>query len=432
MSSSHPKPLQTAKDLTSGDALLKFCLCEAARCGRTLASLGMTSMAIERREATNTKMAKRKRTTTRLIVAASETDPDMLYATKFWAPDPFIFLERNGRRTLVLSDLEIDRGRKQADADEFVMFSELEREVQGKSRKTPPYEKVLAHFLRKRGVKSAIVPAGFPLGYAEGLAANKIRIRATDGLFWPEREAKSATEIELMGRALRITEAGLRRSIEILKASKPGARKRLRWSGKSLTSEILRAEIDSTILRAGGVPTGTIVAGGDQACDPHERGSGPLYANSLIILDVFPRDAKTGYFGDMTRTVLRGRASEAQRKLWDTVKTGQALALKKIKAGVDGMAIHKAIQQFFADRGFPTEIRKGRRVGFFHGTGHGLGLEIHEYPRLQKVTLKERQVLTVEPGLYYPGVGGVRLEDVVVVTKTGCKILSRFPKRLEI
>ena len=101
---------------------------------------------------------------TRLIVAASESDPDMLYATKFWAPDPFIFLERNGKRTLVLSDLEIDRGRKQANADEFVMFSELEREVQGKSRKTPPYEKVLAHFLRKRGVRSAVVPAGFPLG----------------------------------------------------------------------------------------------------------------------------------------------------------------------------------------------------------------------------------------------------------------------------
>src|SRR4030095_11008565 len=132
---------------------------------------------------------------TRLIVAASESDPDMLYATNFWAPDPFIFLERNGKRTLVLSDLEIDRGRKQAHADEFVMFSELERELQGKSRKTPPYEKVLAHFLRKRGVRSAIVPAGFPLGYAEALAAGKIRVRATDGLFWPESEAISDKEL---------------------------------------------------------------------------------------------------------------------------------------------------------------------------------------------------------------------------------------------
>jgi len=377
-------------------------------------------------------MTKGKTKPARLIVAASDTDADMLYATKFWAPDPFIFLERNGKRTLVLSDLEIDRGRKQADADEFVMFSELEREVQGKSKKAPPYEKVLAHFLRKRGVKSTIVPANFPLRYAEELAANKIRVRATNGFFWPEREAKSNKEIEMMSHALRITEAGLKRAVEILKRSKPGTGKRLRWSGKTLTSEMLRAEIDSAILRAGGIPTGTIVAGGDQGCDPHERGFGPLYANTLIILDVFPRDAKTGYFGDMTRTVLRGRASAAQRKLWETVKAGQALALKKIKAGVDGMTIHKAIQELFAERGFPTELRKGRRVGFFHGTGHGLGLEIHEHPRLQKVTLKDRQVLTVEPGLYYPGVGGARQEDVVVVTKRGCKILSRFPKQLEL
>src|SRR6478736_6555752 len=163
--------------------------------------------------------------------------------------------------------------------------------------------------------------------------------------------------------------------MEVLKASKPKGKK-LIWSGKPLTSEILRAEIDSAMLRAGGTPTNTIVAGGDQACDPHERGSGPLYANSLIILDIFPRDAKTGYWGDMTRTVVRGRASDAQRKLWETVKAGQALALRRIKAGVDGMTIHKAIQELFAGRGFPTEIRKGRRVGFFHGTGHGLGLEI--------------------------------------------------------
>jgi Xaa-Pro aminopeptidase len=377
-------------------------------------------------------MSKGKDKATLLIVAASDTDPDMLYATKFFAPDPFIFLQKNGKRTLVLSDLEIDRGRKQAKADEFVMFSQLERETQGKSKKAPPYEKVLAHFLRKRGIRSAIVPSNFALGYAQELTANKIRVRATNGLFWPEREAKSEKEIEMIGRALRITETGLKRAIEVLKASKPGAGKRLRWSGKTLTSEMLRAEIDSTILRAGGIPTGTIVAGGDQACDPHERGFGPLYANSLIVLDVFPRAAKTGYFGDMTRTVLRGRASEDQRKLWETVKAGQALALKKIKAGVDGMAIHKAIQKFFAERGFPTEVRKGRRVGFFHGTGHGLGLEIHEHPRLQKVVLKDRQVLTVEPGLYYPGLGGARQEDVVVVTKSGCRVLSRFPKQLEI
>src|SRR5213078_4870863 len=136
-------------------------------------------------------MSRRKDKAALLIVPASETDPDMLYATKFFAPDPFIFLQRNGKRTLVLSDLEIDRGRKQAKADEFFMFSQFEREVQGKSKKAQAYEKVLAHFLKKRGVRSAIVPANFPLRYAEELAANRIRVRSTNGIFWPEREAKS-------------------------------------------------------------------------------------------------------------------------------------------------------------------------------------------------------------------------------------------------
>src|SRR6266481_806887 len=202
-------------------------------------------------------MSKRKNKATRLIVAASDTDADMLYATKFWAPDPFIFLERNGKRTLVLSYLEIDRGRKQAKADEFVMFSQLEREVQGKSKKAPPYEKVLAHFLTKRGVKRALVPANFPLGFANEIKRRGITLETTNGLFWPAREKKTAEEIKLLERALRITETGMKRGMEILKASKPGAGKKLKWSGKALTSEILRAEIDSAILRAGGVPTNT-------------------------------------------------------------------------------------------------------------------------------------------------------------------------------
>jgi Xaa-Pro aminopeptidase len=367
---------------------------------------------------------------TRLIVAPSDIDADMLYATKFWAGDPFIFLEQNGKRTIVLTDLEMGRGRRTAKVDEFVSFNQLEREVQGNARQAPPFEKVLARFLQKRGVKNAVVPPSFPLGYARALA-NDVDLATPDGLYWPEREAKTDEELKLIGRALRITEAGLKRAMEVLKASKPKGKK-LIWSGKPLTSEILRAEIDSAMLRAGGTPTNTIVAGGDQACDPHERGHGPLYANSLIILDIFPRDAKTGYWGDMTRTVVRGKASEAQRKLWQTVLDGQELALREIKDGVEGMKIHKAIQALFKKRGYPTEVRKGVNVGFFHGTGHGLGLEIHEYPRLQKVVLKDRQVVTVEPGLYYPGLGGVRHEDVVVVTKTGCRILSRFPKQVEI
>lgn len=373
-----------------------------------------------------------KNNSARLIVAASDRDADMLYATKFWAGDPFVLLEQHGKRTLVVSDLEIDRAKKEARADEFVSLNALERELQGKSKVAPSYEKIVSHFLQKRGVKRAVVPATFPLRLAEELASKHVDLTTTDGLYWPTRETKTDDELKSMRQAMKITETGMARGMEVLRAAKIGPGKRLRWSGKPLTSELLRAEIDTTILRAGGVPGGTIVAGGEQACDPHDRGSGPLFAHSLIILDVFPRDARTGFFGDMTRTVVKGRASDEQRKLWETVKAGQALGLRKIKAGVDGMSIHKAIQQLFVDRGYPTEVRKGRQVGFFHGTGHGLGLEIHEFPRLQKTVLKAGHVMTVEPGLYYPGIGGVRHEDVVAVTRNGYRMLSRFPKKLEI
>ena len=216
----------------------------------------------------------------------------------------------------------------------------------------------------------ALTPRLYKLQVGDPLLMRKIpkgkfSLETSNGLFWPERETKTGEEIKMLGHALRITEVGMKRAMEVLKASKPGPGKKLKWSGKPLTSEVVRAEIDSAILRAGGLPANTIVAGGDQACDPHERGHGPIYANSLIILDIFPRDAKTGYYGDMTRTVMRGRASEAQRKLWETVKAGQALALKKIKAGVDGLSIHQAIQELFAARGYQTEVRNGRRVGFF-------------------------------------------------------------------
>ncbi len=369
---------------------------------------------------------------TRLIVAASENDADMLYATRFFVPDPFIYLEQNGKRTIVLSDLEIDRGRRQAEADEFVPYSVLEKEVQGSSAKAPPYEKVLAHFLQQRKVRSALVPASFPLGYAREVESKNIRLHPANELFWPDRETKTEAELRLMRKALEITEAGMARGIEVLKRSKPGKGQKLEWSGSVLTSERLRAEIDSAVLHAGGLPANTIVAGGEQACDPHERGHGPLKANSLIILDIFPRSAASGYFGDLTRTVLRGKASEAQRELWETVNAGQALALKKMKPGVDGLKLHKEVRQFFADQGYPTAVRDGRQTGFFHGTGHGLGLEIHEHPRFQKTVFKAGQVLTVEPGLYYPGLGGVRTEDVVAITKSGIRMLSRCENKLEL
>ncbi len=368
------------------------------------------------------------KTRARLIVADSERDPDLLYATRFFAPDAFVYLEKEGRKLVMLNDLEIDRGRVQAQVDEVVAYSDVAK----RAGKAASFSDVVLRLLKEQRVRSVNVPSSFPLGLATKLTEGGLGLYPQEGLFFPEREFKTPEELRALRRALAITEAGMARGMEVLSASKIGAGKRLTWAGKQLTSERLRAEIDSAILHAGGLPANTIVAGGDQACDPHERGHGPLKGDSLIILDIFPRDARSGYFGDMTRTVVRGKASDAQRQLWETVLAGQQLALKAMKPGVDGRKVHDGVTQFFTERGYPTGQKEGRWTGFFHGTGHGLGLEIHEAPRFGATRFKPGQVLTVEPGLYFPGLGGVRIEDVAVVTETGNRLLSRFEKRLEV
>lgn len=357
----------------------------------------------------------------------------MLYATRFRAPDPFVFVEARGRKALLLSDLEVDRGRREARVEDVVSYSELEKRVQSSRKRKPSLARVVAAFLKKRRARRVVVPADFPFGLARALRREKIRVRPSRGMFFPEREIKSAAEIKAISAALRMTEAGLARALEVLRAATIRKDGKLAWGKRILTAEALRIEIESAILRAGGEARGdSIVACGEQACDPHERGHGPLLANHLIILDIFPRSARSGYFGDMTRTVVRGKANAAQKKLWDTCLEGQARALKAIKPGAAGKEIHEGIKQFFADSGYPTEIKDGRWQGFFHGTGHGLGLEIHEEPRFGNAVFQPGQVFTVEPGLYIPGLGGVRHEDVIAITKTGCKILSEFPKELEI
>jgi Xaa-Pro aminopeptidase len=188
-------------------------------------------------------------------------------------------------------------------------------------------------------------------------------------------------------------------------------------------------------VQAGGIASHTIVAGGEQACDPHEPGHGVLRARQPIIIDVFPRSQKTGYFGDITRTVMKGRASEAVRKLYDTVQRGQQIGFAAMRQNAATADVHKQVQEFFQSEGYKTGQHNGRMQGFFHGTGHGVGMEIHEAPRVgpnSKEKLLAGHVVTVEPGLYYSGLGGVRLEDMAFVTTNGPRNLTKFEKVLEV
>jgi Xaa-Pro aminopeptidase len=205
-------------------------------------------------------------------------------------------------------------------------------------------------------------------------------------------------------------------------------------NGSPLTSEKIKQVIHVALMERDCVGQHTIVASGIQGCDPHNEGSGPLQANTSIIMDIFPRSSETRYFADQTRTVVKGKASDELRRLYDTVKEAQQAAVDEVRDGVNGNHIHQRICERFEAAGYATGPRDGRMQGFFHGTGHGVGLDIHEPPRLGKTQaiLRAGQVVTIEPGLYYPDIGAVRIEDMVLVTETGCRNLTKFPKFLEI
>ena len=377
--------------------------------------------------------ASRGKSPARLIISESEHGADMLHATGFRAPDPFVYLENQGRSSLLLSDLEFDRGRAEANVNEVVASSDVAKSIVLKTGKHPSAVEVIAAFLKIRGGSRPLVPADFPMGLALDLERCGIIVKPVTGMFRPEREVKTPTEVTHLTRAARITETGMERAFEVLRAASIGPRGILYWGQGRLTAERLRTEIETAILVAGGIPAGnSIVACGVQGCDPHERGHGPLKANELIILDLFPRAAKSGYYGDLTRTVVRGAATEAQVRVWETCLRGQNLALRALRPERDGGKIHEAVKQFFTDNGYPTERVKDRWSGFFHGIGHALGLDLHESPRFGATRLRAGQVFTIEPGIYIPGLGGVRHEDVALITPKGHRLLSRFPKPLEL
>ena len=370
-----------------------------------------------------------------LMVADSEHDANMLYAVGMFVPDPFIYLRLRGRAGIVMSDLEIDRARREAPHCRTLSLGGYQDKLRGAGVKSPGHAQVIAAILRERKIRGVLVPPNFPLGLATELERLLIRVRPTSGNFFPQREQKQPAEVKKISAALMMAEVGMSEAMQVLRGTKIGRDRRLLYHNIPLTSEKLRAVIDTAILQAGGLAANTIVAGGKQGCDPHERGFGPLRAHEPVIIDIFPRSQTTGYFGDITRTVVRGRASEAVRRLYDTVRRGQKIGFDKVRAGVPTADVHRAVVGFFAQQGYSTGRRRGRMEGFFHGTGHGLGLEIHEAPRMGQHStgkLAAGQVVTVEPGLYYPDLGGVRLEDVALVTRNGARNLTRFEKVLEL
>ncbi|HUL50957.1 MAG TPA: M24 family metallopeptidase, partial [Candidatus Nitrosotalea sp.] len=262
-----------------------------------------------------------------LMVADSERDADMLYAVRMFVPDPFIYVQLKGKCYVVMSDLEIDRARKQARHCRVLSWSHYRQKLKRSGVKSLGFAPVIRLLLREKRLKRILVPASFPHGLARELRRLRIKVKVKEGQFFPQREFKTADEIKKISAALMMAEVGLAEGIQVLKNARIARDGRLIYHNVPLTSEKLRAIIEIAIIQAGGLAAHTIVAGGKQGCDPHEQGHGVLRAHQPIIIDVFPRSQKTGYFGDITRTVVKGRASEAIRRLYDVVARGLDLGL---------------------------------------------------------------------------------------------------------
>lgn len=370
---------------------------------------------------------------TLLLHGDSETDSNLLWATGFVVPDPVVWFRRRGKSALVVGALELGRARAQARVDQVIdQGAERARLEKATGKKAKPLD-VLAALLKRRGIRRVRVPANFPVLTADALRKSGIRVAVAPGAFFPERAVKRRDELAAIRRAQEATERAVAEAIGVLRESRPRGGYLVR-KGERITSEMLKRVVDVALVREGCVAKHTIIASGEQCVDPHDTGRGPIRPNTSIIFDVFPREARSGYFADMSRTVVRGKASKDLKELYALVLAGQEHAFARIRAGVNGHDIHRGIQKLFDDAGRRTGPRGGKMEGFFHGTGHSVGVDIHEPPGIgaRDEILPAGAVVTVEPGLYYPGIGGVRLEDMVLVKQRGCENLTRFEKVLEI
>src|SRR5688500_6376196 len=257
-----------------------------------------------------------------LLVAASEGDSNMLYAVGFFVPDPFIFFLHKKKKYVVMSDLELDRAKRQATVDQVLSISDYQRKLKKAGSPTTMIG-ILELLFRERGIRSLTVPANFSALLADQLRHQGFHLEITPDPFFPEREIKRAQEVRHITESLRVAKLGLNAGIRMLKRTESRPDGYLYLNGSKLTSETLKTAVNTTIMAQGWLPSHTIISSGNQCVDPHHEGTGPIKANTSIIFDIFPRSQKNGYFGDLSRTVVRGRASERSQKMYATVQQAQ-------------------------------------------------------------------------------------------------------------
>ncbi len=350
-------------------------------------------------------------------------------------PDPVFFFETGGKKILMLSALEIERGKREAKVDEVVLYNEyVDR---GKADNVPAE----IAFLKERGVEKIIVPETLPFSLGKVLLSH-FDVEVQEKPFYHERAIKTESEIREIAKAQAAVETALREGMEFLKGClvQEGLLSHDDFPGVPIASQHVRTIIDAALYRQGYLGVETIVACGAEASDPHCKGYGTLKPKEPIVIDIFPRSLETLYFADMTRTVFKGEPDEKMKRMYDTVLQAQAMAIAGMKNGADGRSIEQGVRDFFGTREYPTVLDKSPVSGFIHSLGHGVGIDIHEEPGIsvkKESTLETGNVVTIEPGLYYhqeteiiPS-GGIRIEDMLLVTDTGSRNLTSFPKTLD-
>ena len=364
--------------------------------------------------------------------------PELRHEVPVAIPDPFLYAETDGRHVVVLHSLEIPRVREDAPELEILPIEQLgldELLAQGKQYWEAELELAL-RACRELGLESPVVPPGFPVAHADFLRAKGVDVVVERDVFDNRRRSKNATEIAGIRKAQRACEAALDASRELLRSAQPNGAG-LEVDGQPLTCERIKRVIEDVFADHGVEGSDMIVSHGPQTAVGHNMGSGQIAPGEPIVFDLFPRDKETGCYSDMTRTYVVGELSDELSEWYDLVKRALETSTAEVKPGVNGRALFELVCDQFHEAGYKTQLNKepGEVLedGFFHSLGHGVGLEVHELPSMGRVgqDLVPGDVITIEPGLYRSGYGGLRLEDIVLVTDDGYEVLTNYPYDLE-
>jgi len=372
--------------------------------------------------------------TARLIIDSPYKNSDLIYAADYYCLDPFIYLEIDNYKTGWLPSTELEKAKKNSCLNQVINLTQELTNLKKQNKIPILRSSLIIDYLKDKKITDILIPNNFPILEANNLSSLGFNIIPQEEPFYKSRAVKSITEIDFIrSNSLKNVEV-MKEVKNIILESSVTNDKKLKYNNEILTSEYLQTFILKSLLDKEMISDSVIVSLGDQGCYPHEYGYGTVYANQSIIVDIYPRSRKNYYFTDMTRTFCKGKASSELKDLYKTVNDAQKFVLDKIGKKNNGKDIHNFVISYFENKGYKSGSINGVLQGFFHGTGHGLGLDCHEAPYINSNgdDLPDNSIVSDEPGLYYLGIGGVRIEDLILVTKNGYENLTNFEYSLEL